>query len=476
MGRNLPNPKSKARGSTPRAASPSLLDEGEEAGKPTAMDPDLRERAAAEAAAVRDLSPRLTELLQSEGLWHLYADLEAPLIPLLAEMERRGILLDPAALRAISGELSARIADLERAVHREAGEAFNISSTKQLQTVLFEKLGLPTGKKTKTGYSTGVEVLEELSGAYPIVRLILEYREMTKLRSTYTDALLRLMDETTCRIHTTFNQAVAATGRLSSAEPNLQNIPVRTEVGREIRRAFVAPPGHRLLSADYSQIELRILAHFTGEPALVRAFNADEDIHAATASLIFGVEREGVTPEMRRRAKTVNFAVLYGQTDFGLSKELGIPVAEARGFIDRYFQRFPGIREYTERTLEWARERGYVSTLTGRRRHFPDINSPNRSARQFAERAAVNSPIQGTAADIIKQAMLNVSRRIEREGNPARMLLQVHDELVFEVPEAAVSSAARLVREEMEGAFPLKVPVRVDVKAGGNWKEMDPVA
>ncbi|MBW3623121.1 MAG: DNA polymerase I [Armatimonadetes bacterium] len=444
-------------------------------GKAAAEEERVRERLGAEVCAVREMAPLLHESLQSTGLWDLYAEMEAPLVPILAAMERRGVLLDPDALKASSEFLASRIAELEEQAYEMAGERFNIGSPKQLQVLLFEKLGLPRGKKTKTGYSTGVEVLEELAGDFPLVGLILEWREVSKLRSTYTEALLRLMDPDTCRIHTTFNQAVAATGRLSSAEPNLQNIPVRTEAGREIRRAFVAPPGHRLLSADYSQIELRILAHYTGEPALVRAFAEDEDIHAATARLLFGVGPDGVTSDMRRRAKTVNFAVLYGQSDFGLSKELSIPVAEAREFIQAYFARFPGIQGYLDATLAQARKEGYVTTLLGRRRWFPDIHSPNRNARLFAERAAVNSPIQGTAADLIKRAMIEVTRRLEAEGHPARLLLQVHDELLFEVPEGAVESAAKWVREAMEGALALRVPVRVDVKAGSNWKEMDPV-
>jgi DNA polymerase-1 len=477
LGRNLPaSPKSKAQG--PKSGEPSLepsLELGTWNSEPEALNSEVRERIAAEALALRDLAPRLIEQLQAEGLWSLYHDLEEPLIPILAQMERRGILLNPDTLREASAFLSQRISELEEEVYTLAGERFNIGSTKQLQTILFEKMGLPTGKKIKTGFSTGVEVLEELANSYPVVRKILDWREVSKLRSTYTDALLRLMDPATHRVHTTFNQAVAATGRLSSVEPNLQNIPIRTEVGREIRRAFVAPPGCHLLSADYSQIELRILAHYTDEPALVRAFNEDEDIHAATASLIFGVELDGVTPDMRRRAKTVNFAVLYGQTDFGLSKELGIGVSEARDFITQYFERFPGIKGYVDATLDAARRQGYVATLMGRRRYFPDIHSPNRNARLFAERAAVNSPIQGTAADIIKRAMIHVTRRIERENHPAQLLLQVHDELVFEVPDGEIESAAKIVREEMEGAFPLKVPVRADVKAGCNWNEMTAV-
>ncbi len=460
LGRNLP-PRPSARDRfAPDGVSPSDAARG---------------RQAAESRAVRDLAPVLETALREQELWDLYADMEAPLAALLSRMERRGVLLDPDALRHISDTLTRRIAELEEEVFALADETFNIGSTKQLQTLLFEKLGLPRGKKTKTGYSTGVEVLEELAGAYPIVSLILEWREVSKLRSTYTDALLRLMDPATRRVHTTFNQAVAATGRLSSTEPNLQNIPIRTEVGREIRRAFVAPDGHRLLSADYSQIELRILAHYTGEPALVHAFNQDEDIHVATASLIFAVPLEAVTSDMRRRAKTVNFAVLYGQSDFGLSRELSIPVSEARAFITRYFERFPGIHGYVDDTLGQARAQGYVCTLTGRRRYFPDILSSNRNARAMAERAAVNSPIQGTAADIIKRAMIHVARRLEGEANPARMLLQVHDELLFEVPETAMLATAQLVREEMEAAFPLRVPVRVDVKAGRNWKEMEAV-
>jgi len=435
-------------------------------------DEEALVRLGAEASATRELAQVLEKRLRSDGLWELYADIEHPLIRVLAEMECRGVLVDKEVLASLSVSLAERIRQLEGEIHSLAGVAFNVASTKQLQSVLFERLKLPVGKKTKTGLSTDTEVLESLAAEHPIAGKIVAYRELTKLKSTYVDALTQLIDPDTGRVHTSLNQAVTATGRLSSSNPNLQNIPIRTEVGREIRRAFVASPGNVMLSADYSQIELRILAHITGEPELVRAFEADEDIHTHTAATIFGVPHEAVTAEMRRRAKAVNFAVLYGMTDFGLSRELGIPVAAAHQFIKGYFARFPGVQRYIKETVEEAKAKGYVTTLLGRRRYIPELTSGNRNIRSFAERAAVNSPIQGTAADIIKLAMVRLDARIKREGSPAQLLLQVHDELLLEVPEARVGEAARMVREEMEGAYPLRVRVKVDVKYGPNWSDM----
>ncbi|MGQ9523731.1 MAG: DNA polymerase I [Armatimonadota bacterium] len=428
---------------------------------------------AAQAAAVLQLSQELEQRLKSDGLWNLYRDVEHPLIRILAEMERAGVLVDRETLASVSISLAHRIRDLELRIYQLAGEEFNIGSTKQLQAILFEKLKLPSGRKTKTGYSTDNEVLAGLAAEHEIAALILEYRELTKLKSTYADALANLIDPSTGRIHTSLNQTATATGRLSSSNPNLQNIPIRTDVGREIRRAFVAGQGNLLVSADYSQIELRVLAHVTREPELLRAFEADEDIHAHTAATVFGVSDQDVTPEMRRRAKAVNFAVLYGMTDYGLSRELGIPVSAAREFINSYFTRFPKVKEYISAVQEDARQKGYVCTLLGRRRYIPEIKSSNRNTRSFAERAAVNSPIQGTAADIMKLAMIRVDKRLRGDNGLARLLLQVHDELLFEAPSEEAPALCEAVRDEMSRAFPLDVPLKVDVKRGPNWSDME---
>jgi DNA polymerase-1 len=386
------------------------------------------------------------------------------------------VRIDPDYLRGLSAQLHEQIQALQARIYAEAGQEFNVGSPKQLQQVLFEKLQLKSGKKTPTGaLSTGVEVLEELAaGGAAIARLILEYRELTKIKSTYVDALPALVAGDG-RVHTSLNQTVAATGRLSSSEPNLQNIPIRTELGRQVRAAFVPAPGMRLLSADYSQIELRILAHVTGDPELTRAFAAEEDIHAHTAARLFDVSITEVTPEMRRRAKTINFAVIYGMSDFGLSRELGIPVKNARELIEAYFARFPGVVKYTGETLAHARRDGYVCTLLGRKRPIPDIHSANRAFRQNAERAAVNAPIQGTAADIIKRAMIRVDEELRHGGLRSRMILQVHDELLFEAPPEELPALAALVRREMEEAFAMRVPLRVEVKAGENWRDMTPI-
>lgn len=426
-----------------------------------------------EAACVFQLAPRLESRLEADELLNVYRGIEHPLIPVLAEMEQTGVWVDRSALTALSESLNGHIRALESEIHRLAGEEFNIGSPKQLQSVLFEKLKLPAGRKTKTGFSTDNEVLMALAAEHEIAAKILEYRELTKLKSTYADALVGLINPRTGRVHTSLNQTVTATGRLSSSNPNLQNIPIRTDVGREIRRAFAAVEGCLLVSADYSQIELRILAHITEEPELLRAFEADEDIHAHTASTLFGVRDEDVTPDMRRQAKTVNFAVLYGMTDYGLSRELGISVSDAKRFIEGYFARFPRVKEYVTSIQAQAREKGYVTTLLGRRRYIPEINSGNRNVRAFAERAAVNSPIQGTAADIMKLAMIRVASRLKREGSSAKLLLQVHDELLLEVPAQEVEALCKLVSEEMSRAYTLKVPLKVDVKRGPNWSDMD---
>jgi DNA polymerase-1 len=402
--------------------------------------------------------------------------MELPLIPVLVAMETAGVLVDRRWLAALSAEMGAKINETAEAIYTLAGERFVIGSTQQLQRILFDKLALPSGKRTKTGHTTAAGHLETLAEEHPIARLVLEHREASKLKGTYADALPRLVRPETGRIHTTLHQTVTATGRLASSDPNLQNVPVRSEAGRAIRRAFVAPEGKSLLSCDYSQIELRVFAHFTGDPEMRRAFDADEDIHTATATRLFGVAGDAVTPDMRRRAKTVNFAVIYGQSDFGLSQGLGIGMGEAREFIAQYFALFPGVKVWTASVLEEARARGYVATLLGRRRYLPDLTSTNRNVRQGAERAAVNMPIQGTAADIMKLAMIAVARDVEAGNRPWTPLLQVHDELLIETPTGALAEAATTVRALMEGAFRLDVRLRVDAKAGANWADMAPVA
>ncbi|MBI2842417.1 MAG: DNA polymerase I [Armatimonadetes bacterium] len=426
----------------------------------------------AEAEAVWRLVPVLTEKLERDGLLDLVKDVEMPLVPVLAEMEMRGVSVDMDYLRNLSVHLNEKIRALEQEVYGLAGHEFNIGSPKQLQTVLFEERQLPVGKRTKTGYSTDADTLELLALSYPVVAKILEWRELSKLKSTYADALPKLINPKTGRIHTSLNQAVTTTGRLSSSEPNLQNIPVRTEIGREIRKAFVVSGDNLLVSADYSQIELRILAHVTEDRELVRAFEHDEDVHIHTASTLFGVPEDQVDFNMRRIAKTVNFAVIYGMSDFGLAKELGISNGEARKFIDRYFAKFPGVMRYTEETLALAREKGYVMTLLGRRRYIPEIHSGNRNYRLFAERAAVNMPIQGTAADIMKLAMIAIDGALERQGMATQMVLQVHDELVFEVPPDELDRAVVIVKDLMETVYPLNVRLAAEVKVGKNWAEM----
>ncbi|MEB3285137.1 MAG: DNA polymerase I [Candidatus Sericytochromatia bacterium] len=426
--------------------------------------------AGADVAVTQELKAFLAPKLKEQGQEKLFDELERPLVPILLGMERHGIKLDTAWLAQLSVKLSALVSAREHHIYELAGENFNINSPKQLAVVLFEKLGLPIIKKTKTGPSTDASVLEELSGNHSIVREVLEYRQLVKLKNTYVDALPALVNPKTGRIHTSFNQTIAATGRLSSQEPNLQNIPIRSELGREIRKAFIPSESHRLiLSADYSQIELRILAHVTADPTFLEAFHQDQDIHAVTAAEIFNVSLAEVTPEMRRRAKTTNFGVVYGQTDFGLSKALGISRQEAREFIERFNARYPGIQHYMIQTIAQAKRSGYVETLSGRRRYIPEINAANRQVRDFGERMAINAPIQGSAADIIKLAMVRLAPQLR--AYPAVMLLQVHDELVFEVAEEALDPVMALVRGEMENAFQLKVPLKVDIHWGATWME-----
>ncbi|ABZ84318.1 DNA polymerase i [Heliomicrobium modesticaldum Ice1] len=433
------------------------------------------EEGARAAAALFHMTPVMEARLGEEGLCALYRDVELPLAPILGAMEWTGIKVNPAVLQEMAGELGADIRRLQADIYDLAGESFNINSTQQFGKILFEKLGLPVIKRTKTGYSTDVEVLEELADRHPIVPKVLEYRQLMKLKSTYVEGLLPLIDGEDGRIHTSFNQAVTATGRLSSTEPNLQNIPVRLEQGRRIRKAFTAPGDDwTLLAADYSQIELRILAHLSGDPSFKDAFAKNQDIHTRTASEVFGVPMENVTSEMRRRAKAVNFGIVYGISDFGLSRDLGVLRAEARQYIDGYFDRYSGVKGYIDEIIAEARRQGYVTTLLGRRRRLPDLFVKNKIRQNFGERAAMNTPIQGTAADIIKAAMVRIPGLLAAKGLKTRMLLQVHDELIFEAPKEELSEAAALIRETMEQTIRLDVPLTVDVKTGPNWYEMKP--
>jgi DNA polymerase-1 len=416
------------------------------------------------------ISLRQLEKLTQMGHTKLCQEIEFPLIPVLAKMEFTGVALDTEYLAAMSKDLERQLESLIATIHQHAGQEFNINSTQQLGEILFGKLGLRRVRKTKTGYSTDVGVLEALRGEHPIIEQLLDYRQLSKLKSTYVDALPQLVHPATGRVHTSFNQTVAATGRLSSSDPNLQNIPIRTEIGRAIRKAFVpGAKGAVLMSADYSQIELRIMAHVSGDEGLVTAFRNNEDIHATTAAKVFGVEQRSVSRDMRRKAKEVNFGIMYGIGPFGLGNRLEISQPEAREIITRYFERFPRVKQYINDTLETARRVGYVSTLRGRRRYLPDINSRNQNIRGNAERQAINMPIQGTAADMIKLAMIAIDREIRTRKLASRMLLQVHDELVFEVPEGEVNAMGRLAAERMKDALPLQVPIEVEVGAGRNW-------
>lgn len=421
-----------------------------------------------EADLALRLTRRLTPLLKASDLEPLFFRVEMPLIQVLAEMEQNGIQVDEEILRSMSKELEIKLDQLMHQIHALAGMPFNINSPKQLTEVLFERLKLKPIKKTKTGYSTDVAVLEELALQHELPVLILSYRQLAKLKSTYVDALPQLIHPRTGRIHTSFNQAVTATGRLSSSEPNLQNLPIRTPLGREIRRAFVAEAGHLLLSADYSQIELRILAHLSEDGLLLEAFAQGEDIHARTAAELFGGAPEAVTPEMRRLAKTVNFGIIYGLSPYGLARDLNISQQEAKSFIDRYFSRYRGVKAYIQRTIEEAYQRGYVTTLWGRRRYLPDLASESKNVRDFAERTAINTPIQGSAADLIKVAMLRIHQEMKGKSLGSRMTLQIHDELVFEVPQGEVQGMVELVKEGMERVIALKVPLLAEIKIGPN--------
>ncbi|HKX04813.1 MAG TPA: DNA polymerase I, partial [Methylomirabilota bacterium] len=407
--------------------------------------------------------------LAEVGMASLYEDVERPLIGVLAEMERHGIRVDQARLGEFSRELEVHLDRTTKEIFGLAGEEFNIGSPKQLAYILFEKLKLPVVKRTKTGYSTDADVLEQLALGHELPARIIEHRTLAKLKSTYADALPTLVNPVTGRIHTSFNQLVAATGRLSSSNPNLQNIPVRTELGRRIRAAFVPEAGWRFVAADYSQIELRILAHVSGEESLTEAFRRGEDIHARTASEVFGVPIDAVTSEQRDIAKTTNFSVIYGVTAFGLSRGLDISTKQAQEFLDRFFARHPKVKAYLSRTVAEGRERGFVATLLGRRRYLPELRSGNPNLRGFGERMATNAPIQGTAADLVKIAMVRMAHELRAHRLETRMLLQVHDELLFEVPAAEVERLQALATQVMEAAITLDVPLKVDVKAGDDW-------
>jgi DNA polymerase-1 len=435
------------------------------------------ENASTYAAEDADVTLRMHEALwprlcAEPKLRALYEEIEQPLASVLLEMEHRGVLLDAALLRRQSGELGAKIGELQRQIHAVAGGEFNPDSPKQLQQILFEKLQLPVIRKTPTGQpSTAEDVLEELAEGYELPRLIMEYRGLTKLKSTYTDKLPGEIDPATGRVHTCYHQAVAATGRLSSTDPNLQNIPIRNAEGRRIRQAFIAPPGHVLMAADYSQIELRIMAHLSGDATLLKAFAEDRDIHQATAAEVLGKPIDAVSSEERRSAKAVNFGLIYGMSAFGLAKQLGIGRNAAQEYVDLYFERYPGVKAFMDRTRLQAREQGYVETVRGRRLYLPEIRSRNRNLQQYAERSAINAPMQGTAADIIKLAMLRVERECSARNLPARLIMQVHDELVLEVAGDAVDATAAMLREQMAAAENLAVPLKVDIGTGANWDE-----
>ncbi len=447
------------------------------------MDAVAIEQVAPYAAADVDMTRRLVDVLEPElrekRVWDLFTQVEMPLVPVLADMEMHGVLLDTDYLAEMSRDLAERLASLEREIYELVGYEFNINSTRQLSEALFGKLMLPTEglKKTQSGHiSTAAAVLEEIKHYHPVIPVILRYRELSKLKNTYVDRLPELVNPETGRVHTSFNQTGTVTGRLSSSDPNLQNIPVRTEMGARVRRAFIAPPGHLLLSADYSQIELRVLAHISQDQALLEAFRRGQDIHATTAAAVYGIPLDQVTKEQRRYAKTVNFGLLYGMSPFRLARESDLTLAEAEAFVRAYFERFPGVRRYLDSVRREVAEKGYVETLLGRRRYFPIFQEENKRvskiAIQQAEREAINMPIQGTAADIIKLAMVRLHRRLREDGFRSRMILQVHDELVLEVPESELEPVRELVREVMENAMKLDVALKVDVKVGPDWQQM----
>ena len=435
------------------------------------------EQAAPYAAEDADITLQLhqtliTKLQEQPSLLSLYQDIEMPLLSVLSRIESNGVLIDTGMLSQQSLELASQIVSLEQAAHESAGHAFNLGSPKQLQTILYDQLKLPIRKKTPKGQpSTEESVLQELALEYPLPKLILDYRSLSKLKSTYTDKLPLQVNDKTGRVHTSYHQAVAATGRLSSSDPNLQNIPIRSEEGRKIRQAFIAPAGYKILAADYSQIELRIMAHLSGDAGLLKAFSAGEDIHKATAAEVFGVALEDVTTDLRRSAKAINFGLIYGMSAFGLAQQLGIDNSRAKSYIDLYFARYPGVKNYMDNIRAQAHEQGYVETLLGRRLYLPEIKSKNATRRQYAERTAINAPMQGTAADIIKLAMISTDQWLFKEKPDAKMIMQVHDELVFEVAEDQLENCSNTIRKLMCSAIELNVPLLVDIGIGNNWDE-----
>lgn len=432
--------------------------------------------AAQRALTIKRLWAVLKEEVQRDDLADLFCKLELPLSIVLAEMEMQGVKLDTTRLEEMSRELGEQLLTLTADIYALAGEGFNINSPRQLGQVLFEKLRLPVIKKTKTGYSTDAEVLEKLAPLHQLPAKILEYRQLAKLKSTYVDGLQSLVSPRTGKVYTTFNQTITATGRLSSTEPNLQNIPIRDELGRKIRSAFIpSEPGWALLSADYSQIELRVMAHMSQDPCLIADFSHGEDIHARTAAAIFGVPQEDVTSDLRRRAKGINFGIIYGITDYGLARDVGVSREEAAHYIENYFLQYPGVKRYINETIREAREKGYVQTIFKRRRYLPDLLSSNRNIRSFGERTAMNTPIQGSAADIIKMAMLRIHQDLHDQGLKARLLLQVHDELIFEFPPGELETLISLVRSRMENVVELAVPLKVGMETGPNWNDMEAV-
>ena len=430
----------------------------------------LSEHLARKAFILQDLKETCIKELEENDLYELYMELELPLALILAEMEFTGVKVDQDRLMTMKEELAIRLEELEKNIHELAGENFNINSPKQLGVILFEKLGLPVVKKTKTGYSTSADVLEKLQSKHEIIDHILHYRQLGKLQSTYLEGLLKVVHKDSSKIHTRFNQALTQTGRLSSTDPNLQNIPIRLEEGRKIRQAFIpSEKGWVMFAADYSQIELRVLAHIAGDEKLVEAFRNDMDIHTKTAMDVFGVEKDEVTSNMRRHAKAVNFGIVYGISDYGLSQSLDITRKEAGEFIKKYLESFPGVKEYMDDIVQDAKQKGYVTTLMNRRRYLPEITSRNFNLRSFAERTAMNTPIQGSAADIIKKAMIDMAARLKEEKLQTRMLLQVHDELIFEAPEDEIETLKKIVPEVMENAMELEVPLKVDYSYGQTW-------
>jgi DNA polymerase I len=435
------------------------------------------EQAAPYAAEDADITLRLHQTLnhklrEQTAAYELYENIEIPLVPVLSRIERTGVLIDSDMLAHQSMELANHIAAIEQHAHDLAGHSFNLGSPKQIQEILYDKLQLPVLKKTPKGQpSTNESVLQELAVDYPLPKLLLDFRSMSKLKSTYTDKLPQQINSKTGRVHTSYHQAVTATGRLSSSDPNLQNIPVRSEEGRKIRQAFIAPPGYKIVAADYSQIELRIMAHLSRDNGLLSAFSQGEDIHSATAAEVFGVGIEQVTSDLRRSAKAINFGLIYGMSAFGLGQQLGLPRNQAQSYIDMYFERYPGVKQYMDTTRELAREQGYVETLFGRRLYLPEIKSRNNARRQYAERTAINAPMQGTAADIIKRAMITTDSWLQQSKVDIKMIMQVHDELVFEIAETALESGVVRIRELMSSAAQLDIPLLVDIGTGDNWDQ-----